>query len=371
MSSFMDTLIDTQKQDMVKPEGFQELDAAVNADASQRGIEKSVYTLEELFSLDISNEKCLLDPLLPGEGLASIVGKPDSGKSMFCRQLALTIAIDESHFIGLPIHAKHHKAIYVTTEDGIAATRHCFEKQYAALKKYIRDVLNNLTIVFADTKTTDEIRKELEDCLATDPVDLIIIDSFGDVFIGSDSNNNTAMRNTLKLFSSIASRHHCLILFVHHINKAAYNSNPDQAQVQGGSGFVQKVRCVLDLRDSDRSEVKFISVTKGNHLARKDKETARKLRFNENTFLFDDTGERCHVTEIIPMFPARQRKQYIVWSDIFREKSEMQRKDIVKALCEQYGMGERSADQYVKEGLKSSEKHGFYSNPDVAGLQLV
>jgi len=51
-------------------------------------------------------------------------------------------------------------------------------------------------------------------------------DSFGDIFKGGDSNNNMAMRNTVKTFDKIAKKHNCLILFVHHINKGAYRQAP-------------------------------------------------------------------------------------------------------------------------------------------------
>ncbi len=40
-----------------------------------------------------------------------------------------------------------------------------------------------------------------------------------DIFKGGDTNNNMAMRNTVKIFDKIAKNHNCLILFVHHINK--------------------------------------------------------------------------------------------------------------------------------------------------------
>ena len=64
--------------------------------------------------------------------------------------------------------------------------------------------------------------KHIDTTLTKAPVDLVVVDSFGDIFKGNDTNNNMGMRNTVKIFDRIAKKHNCLILFVHHINKGAY-----------------------------------------------------------------------------------------------------------------------------------------------------
>ncbi len=51
-----------------------------------------------------------------------------------------------------------------------------------------------------------DILIQLDKALTDDPADLVVVDSFGDIFTGSDSNNNMVMRNTVKLFDKIAKK---------------------------------------------------------------------------------------------------------------------------------------------------------------------
>ena len=275
----------------------------------------------------------------------------------------MSIVTGESQFLDMPLHAKYGKVIYVSTEDDAHRMRNCFEKQYSAMKNYAADKLKNLIAIIADTKSTEEIIEELNRILLVQPADLVVIDSFGDVFIGSDSNGNIAMRNTLKMFSPIANR--SLVLHVHHINKSAYNSMPDQAHVQGGSGFVQKLRCVLDLHEGTANE-RFLSVTKGNYLPKKEKDNVRILNFNEDTLLFSDTGERCPRDQIIsPLVSNGNQQQAIDWQVVFGDNIELPRKELIRILRDKFNMSERTAIRRIAE-LKSSLKHGFYQKPDDA-----
>lgn len=114
-------------------------------------------------------------------------------------------------------------ALDVATEDGLEATTYLLRKQLeglnqsppANLRFIIGDILSQAEII-------DKIKAELEKA----PVDLVVIDNFGDVFTGTDTNNNMAMRNTAKTFDVIAKTYGCQVLFVHHVNKGAYKLSP-------------------------------------------------------------------------------------------------------------------------------------------------
>ena len=69
--------------------------------------------------LEGSNDKMatLLDPYLPKTGLVALVGSSDTGKSAFLQQLALSVALGDSTFVGLPLSLTHRRAVYVSTED--------------------------------------------------------------------------------------------------------------------------------------------------------------------------------------------------------------------------------------------------------------
>jgi RecA-family ATPase len=119
---------------------------------------------------------------------------------------------------------------------------------------------------------------------------LVVVDSFGDIFVGADSNNNQAMRKNVRSFDYFAKKHQCFILFVHHLTKASYKLAPNQAHIMGGGGLTQKVRLALQLSQGER-DIKYLTVTKGNYCPREYKENSMELTFDEKKFLFTRTGK--------------------------------------------------------------------------------
>src|SRR5579872_4363955 len=85
------------------------------------------YSLTQLRETSFENDT-LLHPYIPRVGITAVVGMPDSGKSMLCRNLALAVTFGEDEFLGLPLNAIHHRALFVTTEDTVEATKQCFMK---------------------------------------------------------------------------------------------------------------------------------------------------------------------------------------------------------------------------------------------------
>lgn len=247
---------------------------------------KNVYNAVELMALGNIEPKYLMKPIIPQQGTAVLAGKPDTGKSQFARQLCIQIALGEKSFLGFELNPIHNQSIYVATEDNKEATTYLISKQFNGLGK---DAIENIRFIFGDTMSQLEIIKDLEKELKINPVDLVVVDSFGDIFIGGDTNNNMAMRNTVKAFDKIAKKYNCLILFVHHINKSAYKQSPGQENIQGGAGLVQKVRLAMQLSEGD-GDIKFLTVVKGNYCPKEYKHNSIVLNFSEDTFLFSSTG---------------------------------------------------------------------------------
>lgn len=98
--------------------------------------------------------------------------------------------------------------------------------------------------------------------LTQNSCDLVVVDSFGDIFQGTDSNSTTQMRKNVRSFDYFAKKHKCLILFVHHINKASYTETPHQKNIMGGGGLTQKVRFAWQLTSGEGS-TKYLTVVKG------------------------------------------------------------------------------------------------------------
>ena len=248
--------------------------------------DKVFFSAVELMSLGNIEPKYLMAPIFPQKGTAVLAGKPDTGKSQFARQLCIQVATGVTSFLGFDLCLKNRRAIYVATEDYLEATTFLLSKQINGLNQQPNE---NLRFLFADTMDQLEIIAKLESELTIYPADLIVIDSFGDVFKGHDTNNNMAMRNTVKLFDKIANQFSCLILFIHHINKGAYRQAPGQEHIQGGAGLTQKVRLGIQLSEGE-GNTRYFTVVKGNYCPKEYKQNAMVLEFSESNFLFSNTG---------------------------------------------------------------------------------
>lgn len=257
-------------------------------------VDKVVFNALELLARGEVEQKYLMQPIFPQKGSAVLAGKPDTGKSQFARQLCIQVALGEKTFLDFKLNPVHNRSIYVATEDNEDATRFLVNKQFNGLEK---QAVENLRFIFADTMTQEDIIKNLNEQLTLEPVDLVVIDSFGDIFQGNDSNNNMAMRNTVKTFDKIGKAHNCLVLFVHHINKAAYRVAPGQEHIQGGAGLVQKVRLAIVLSEGE-GNIRYFTVVKGNYCPKLYKENSLELNFSEETFLFTNTGKLIPTNEL-------------------------------------------------------------------------
>jgi hypothetical protein len=257
-------------------------------------VERTSYNAVELLALGNTKPQYLLEPLFPQKGTAVIAGKPDTGKSQFARQLCIQVALGLPDFLGFSLNLIHKSAVYVATEDSLEATTYLLKTQLEGLQEPAKE---NLRFIFADTMEQTEILEGLEAQLKKAPADLVVVDSFGDIFKGGDSNNNMAMRNTVKAFDKIAKQQNCLILFVHHINKGAYRLTPGQEHIQGGAGLVQKVRLAIQLSEGEGS-IRYFTVVKGNYCPKEYKANTLELNFSEDTFLFSFAGKMLPTSEI-------------------------------------------------------------------------
>lgn len=312
--------------------------------------DKVIYSASELLAMNIENPKFLLDKIFPQTGTAVLAGKPDIGKSQFARHLCINIAIGAEDFIDFKLFTKHKKAVYVATEDDTNACAFLLKKQSDGLNKY---PTNNLHFIFADLLDQTELIEKLDTHLEDSPADLIVVDSFGDVFKGNDSNNNAAMRATVKAFNKLAHKYQCLILFVHHINKGAYTATPSQEQIQGSSGLVQKVRLAVIISDGEK-DIRYLSIVKGNYCAKEFKVNAQILRFNEKTFLYSHTGQHIPINAIGGVNdrnPDKFNNLLPLAQEIFEGKI-LRNKDVVAKFSQITNKSTSTAKRFLREVIE-------------------
>ena len=274
-------------------ENQNDLTASQKETAFIKSIKKSksgllVYSASELLStFDGKETDFLWDNLIPRVGTGLLVGQPDLGKSQLAKELAIMIAKGSSEHLGMKLKPIHNHVLYVFTEDqeeGVSSSLHKQLIKHSDLDK------SKLSLAFLRDESIAELIQKVDAFCTLTPVDLVVIDAFGDIFSGSDSNNNIQMRRDIKAFDDVVRKHKISVLFVHHINKSGYGKNPSQELIQGGSGLTQKVRFALFLSRNDDGQ-KFLNVAKGNYSSSFYKDNRLPVDFDEETLTFEVNGD--------------------------------------------------------------------------------
>ena len=251
--------------------------------------DKDIYDAHELFNLNIQEVPKLVTPFFQKEGLASLVGTSDTGKSTFLRQLALSIVLKKDTFLDFKLNPTHGKVIYVSTEDGVHSIGNSIKKQITSITNENDDLklLKNLKFIF----DTEQLYLKLNKSISKEPVDLIIIDAFTDVF-SKEINSNTQVRSFLNHYDNLAKKNNCLIIFLHHTGKRTQYNNPSKDSIIGSQGFEAKMRAVIELKPNHKKpRQKDLWVLKSNFLDSTHKSKSYTLNLTKD-MVFSNTGLR-------------------------------------------------------------------------------
>ena len=146
---------------------------------------KSYIGADKLIKLENNEIEYLVDKLIPRGTLCALVGESDTGKSSLLRQLAVSITYGDDEFLGFKLNESCRNVIYVSTEDGSNATS-SWLKKYFGSEESSDENLSKLQFTFSTDKTLENLRKVVEEKC----IDLIIVDSYADLFVGSMNNSN-------------------------------------------------------------------------------------------------------------------------------------------------------------------------------------
>ncbi|HTN00203.1 MAG TPA: AAA family ATPase [Pedobacter sp.] len=316
----------------------------------------------DLYQMKVMEIPKLLGELLPKVGLVLLAGSSDTGKSMFNRDLILHLVLGFNSFIEMPFASGlHRRAAIVSTEDDDLAIAWLLQKQVNNPKIDIEIALKNLDFYF----DSEDIIQRLERNLKQRPVDVILLDTLGDIL--DNPNDNGEVRKKMADFKRLATTYRCLVIIMHHTSKRTEGLAPSKSSILGGSSIEQKVRLALEFRnDTADPNFKHLSVLKGNYLSKEFKGSSFKLEMNEQTFNFTNTGERVlfddlaiqtdEQTKRVPLLKANEvdnDTHLVVLEKVFKGGLKPKLSDLNIRLSNQYEtyfstkFGERRVRQYL------------------------
>ena len=273
-------------------------------------------SMRELLENPAERQPVLIEPLFPQCGLGAVIGSSDCGKSTLLRQLAACVAGGRD-FLLWKTFPVHKRVLYVSTEDDSGAMSELLKRQNKAWQ-LSKEEAERVEFLFS----CDCIAEKVEACLVAKPVDLVIIDTFGDICKDDISQSNN-IRNLLNLFADTARRHGCFILFAHHIRKTGENTAPSKLNALGSQAFEAKMRVLIELRRSKRNkDLLHLCIVKGNYLPNDYKQQSFDLQ-TDSDMNFTATGGRTELSEInsyLPVIPPVNEEQLALMQQKEKDK---------------------------------------------------
>ena len=258
----------------------------------------------------------LVDKLIPRGALCSLVGESDTGKSSLLRQLAVSVAYGDEKFIGFELNNKCRNVVYVSTEDGEMGTSVWLNKHFGD-DLGDNEKLSRLKFLFMTDNLLENITKVLkENC-----VDLLIIDSYADIFEGSINDSNV-VRSFLNKYNNLANLYGVTFIFLHHTKKSSEGARPNKNSILGSQGFEAKMRSVMMLtKDKEDTSLRHLCIVKHNYLDQKDRNFSYVIKFNDN-LSFEATGKRVDFNDLDDPEYLDKAKEMLTQGKSLREISE-------------------------------------------------
>jgi RecA-family ATPase len=220
---------------------------------------KNIINGASIMNMKVEQLPYLIEGLIPKTGLVCLGGSSDTGKSSLLRQLAVSISAGRDEFLGFKLNQTRRRVLYISTEDDSTAMAYLLNKYSGIIKP---EQLENLLFMF---DTTDYFLR-IEEVLSENPVDAIIVDAFTDLFPGQINVTNE-VRRYLNIYSNIAEKHQCAVIFLHHTGKRTEDLLPSKSNLIGSQGFEGKMRLVLELRkDRKDNSYRHLCIVKGNYI---------------------------------------------------------------------------------------------------------
>lgn len=300
-----------------------------------------IITGDELLNMEIDNFPTLLDPIFPKVGLIALAGSSDTGKSSFLRQFAIHVASGMDNFLGFNLDKKHGSAIVFSTEDDKTAISYLLNKQNGKMK-FPSQAFNNLRYVF---EAMDPVA-ELDRALNEKPADVVIIDTFTDIYRG-EMNATNRIRSFLNDYSQLAQQHETLFIFLHHTGKGKDKLEPSKHNLLGSQGFEAKMRLVMELRkDQFNPDYRHLCIVKGNYLPEEFKNESFLLEFDEH-MLFHNRHERIPFEDLI-QYDSSERK-YNKEENLTKTKELLDQGFNQSQIAEELGVNKGTVSRYMKE----------------------
>lgn len=230
----------------------------------------------------------------PRNVINALYGESGIGKSTFMANVFVNLVTGADYFNGEKNNAKYNSAIYIATEDTVNKFR---ERIKAIANGADREIMNKAFFVY----DLDNLTENLIQHLTTNPADLIIFDTYGDI-LGKDQSNNSFVREFMQEVQlKILRKFDTTLMYLHHPKKRGEFEYPHKSNVTGAAAFEQKIRFGIEFRvDCQDDRKRHLCVVKDNYCGKHGKELSYEIVSGGENHTFTFTGERLPFADLIP-----------------------------------------------------------------------
>ena len=262
---------------------------------------RRINSAKQIIDMGITETPMLVEGLIPKYGISSLAGSSDLGKSYLLMQLLDAIINNDSHFLGFNLNVEHAKAIYVSTEDDVESL--CPRLTNLSKNRADKNVYERLGVI----TSTENMLQLVDLALTKHPADLVVFDTFADMFEG-DMNQSNKVRSFLQKFKELASKHKTHFIFNHHCGKKNDLRAPHKDNLLGSQGYESAMRTVIELRkDFSNPDIRHLCVVKANYLDETSKNRSYALNFDYRDSGFTSTGIRVPFEQLVKPENGEQR----------------------------------------------------------------
>ncbi len=303
----------------------------------------------------------LIDELIPYNSVVVLAGFTGVGKSLFCYQLGLSLAMGLIDYTGFKIN-KPCRVLYLN-----------FEINEQELHKRHRSLVENMNtetytgkpenfqmnVLDSDTLIFQENWGRIESTLeAFEDFSLIIVDNLY-ASTNEDEEKNFKLKPLLSRINDIRQKFNCSILLVtHHVKKNTEDKFLDLKMVRGGSTLTNFSDVVVQMAQSEQEEeMTIMKITKSRGES-DSRGLAIGLYYNDETKWFKRGGI---VNELIHLEKPKETDRD---KALIAMPNEFDTGKFLSLVTESFGKSDRTAKYWLKKmvirGQIIKKDHGYY-----------
>ncbi|MEF3077849.1 AAA family ATPase [Winogradskyella poriferorum] len=294
-----------------------------------------------------------------------VFGPSKSGKTIFCENLAMSIAIGRKEFFGYKLSGEPKKVLFIGLEEFWENRIERNSKQYGFLSQNEKEILNHNYLYQAIdySRYIHDVSEwnELKNTISESQAQIVFIDSITRMNHGILEDSKTA-EQIMQRLRGICHDLGITLICVHHTPKM-YDKPLLMDSIKGSSVFAQESDFAIGINQTSKG-YRYLKNIFFRYSACDD-EVVKEFSIDENVWLnyFDDSDEDSIIARSDRRRKTHNRDQIV---EFINENSSLthKTKDLVDYFTNNMDIQERQVKAYLKklsqENIILNPKHGFY-----------